>query len=280
MRRNARVPATADLLCEVCGRLPEPAKTRLTLAQVATILPIELLVHALVVGTHLPFLIKVAVLTVTATLLVIWVAEPSVKRLLRGWLHAPALRGRRRLDDSPALWRVRTTLPDMPGALQRMTRVLARADINILSIHSHLVDGGALDEFVLEAPEAITEQHIVDALENGGGRDSGVWSTTALALADGQTRVLSIAARIAGDSTELPLAIAEMLGARVTDGATVVVPDAADRTTLKVPTTDRGPMIFSRPGEPFTLAESARAHRLAELAEIVELTAATRNRRA
>ncbi|MET1043068.1 MAG: ACT domain-containing protein [Microbacteriaceae bacterium] len=246
----------------------------------ATILPIELLVHALVVGTHLPFLIKVAVLAITATLLVIWVAEPSVKRLLRGWLHAPALRRRRRLDDSPALWRVRTTIPDTPGALQRMTRVLSRADINILSIHSHLVDGGALDEFVLEAPEAMTEQDLLDELESGGGRDCGVWSTTALALADGQTRVLSIAARIAGDSGELPLAIAEMLGAKVSDGSTVGVPDAADRTLLKVPRTDGGAMIFSRPGEAFTLAESARAHRLAELAEIVDLTAAARNRRA
>ena len=57
--------------------MPEPTKTRLTLANVAVMLPIELLVHAAVVGTHLPYVAKVLVLTLTATVLVIWVAEPS-----------------------------------------------------------------------------------------------------------------------------------------------------------------------------------------------------------
>ncbi|MET1064329.1 MAG: amino acid-binding protein, partial [Arthrobacter sp.] len=39
--------------CEVCGLLPEPTKARLTLANVAVMLPIELLLHAFVVQTHL-----------------------------------------------------------------------------------------------------------------------------------------------------------------------------------------------------------------------------------
>jgi antibiotic biosynthesis monooxygenase (ABM) superfamily enzyme len=33
--------------------------------------------------------IPTKVLTLTATVLVIWVAEPSVRRALRDWLHAP-----------------------------------------------------------------------------------------------------------------------------------------------------------------------------------------------
>ncbi len=41
------------------------------------------------VGTHLPYVAKVLVLTLTATVLVIWVAEPSAARMLRRWLHAP-----------------------------------------------------------------------------------------------------------------------------------------------------------------------------------------------
>ena len=38
---------------------------------------------------------------------------------------------------------------------------------------------------------------------------------------------------------------------------------------LRIPTAWHGPITFVRPGEPFTPAESARAHRLAELAEIL-----------
>ncbi|SKC07711.1 hypothetical protein SAMN05660916_04273 [Arthrobacter sp. 31Cvi3.1E] len=44
MKRNPRTPVTADLLCDVCGQLPEPPKARLTLANIAVMLPIELLV--------------------------------------------------------------------------------------------------------------------------------------------------------------------------------------------------------------------------------------------
>ena len=75
----------------------------------------------LVVETHLPYVAKVLVLTLTATVLVIWVAEPSAARILRGWLHAPALRHRRKLGAAPALWRARTVLRDEPGSLQGIT---------------------------------------------------------------------------------------------------------------------------------------------------------------
>jgi hypothetical protein len=80
---RAPFPAMSELNCEVCGLMPEPTKARLTLANIAVMLPIELLVHAAVVETHLPYVAKVLVLTLTATFLVIWVAEPSAARMLR-----------------------------------------------------------------------------------------------------------------------------------------------------------------------------------------------------
>lgn len=250
--------------------MPEPTKTRLTVANVAVMLPIELLVHALVVETQLPYLAKVLVLTLTATVLVIWVAEPSAARMLRGWLHGPALRHRRRLGSAPALWRARTVLQDHPGSLQKITRALARLDTNILSIHVHPVADGVLDEFVLSAPGNLSERHLLEALHDGGGTRSRVWPTTALAMADGQTKALSLAARIADAPDELPLAVAELLRAHIvpTGGAASLETDDAG-TRLKIPTAWHGPLVFARPGEPFTPAESARAHRLAELAEIL-----------
>ncbi|MCY1221553.1 hypothetical protein D9M72_336130 [compost metagenome] len=273
MKRKAQSTEAADLSCEVCGQMPEPTKARLTLANIAVMLPIELLVHAAVVETHLPYVAKVLVLTLTATVLVIWVAEPSAARMLRSWLHAPALRHRKRLNTAPALWRARTVLRDQPGSLQKVTQALARLDTNILSIHIHPVAGGVLDEFVLSAPGNLGERELLDALRDGGGRHPHVWPTTALAMADGQTRALSLAARIAGNPDELPLAVAELLSARLVpvaaEGRQELLATAGAGTVLKIPTAWHGPATFYRPGEPFTPAESARAHRLAELAEIL-----------
>lgn len=259
----------AELRCEVCGLMPEPPKARLTLANVAVMLPIELLVHALVVETHLPYVAKVVVLALTATVLVIWVAEPSAARILLRWLHAPALRHRRQLASAPSLWRARTLLRDQPGSLQRITAALARLDTNILSIHVHPVADGVLDEFVLSVPGEVGERELLAALRDGGGAGSHVWPTTALAIADGQTRALSLAARIAATPDELPLAVAELLQARIVPPSDAGAEGPDDGTRLKIPTAWHGPITFSRPGEPFTPAESARAHRLAELAEIL-----------
>ncbi|KIS25517.1 amino acid-binding protein [Arthrobacter sp. SPG23] len=273
MTRKAQSPEPADLSCEVCGQMPEPTKARLTLANIAVMLPIELLVHAAVVETHLPYVAKVLVLTLTATVLVIWVAEPSASRMLRSWLHGPALRHRKRLNTAPALWRARTVLRDQPGSLQKITQALARLDTNILSIHIHPVAGGVLDEFVLSAPGNVGERELLEALRDGGGRHPHVWPTTALAMADGQTKALSLAARIAGNPDELPLAVAELLSARIVpvtaEGRQELAASADAGTVLKIPTAWHGPVTFYRPGEPFTPAESARAHRLAELAEML-----------
>lgn len=285
MKPNPSTSVTADLLCDVCGQLPEPPKARLTLANIAVMLPIELLVHAAVVGTTLPYVAKVLLLAVTATILVIWVAEPSAAKVLRGWLHAPALRQRHRLHLAPALWRARTVLLDQPGSLQTVTQSLARLGTNILSLHVHPVMragslgpghiGTVMDEFVLSAPGDVTEQELLKALAGGGGGGSLVWPTTALAMADGQTKALTLATRIAGNPQELPHAVAELLSAKIVPGdpehpapaTSAGVGPSPD--VLKIPTAWNGPLVFSRPGEPFTPAESARAHRLAELAEIL-----------
>ncbi|MDR6988396.1 hypothetical protein J2Y66_002900 [Paenarthrobacter nitroguajacolicus] len=285
MKPNPSAPVTADLLCDACGQMPEPPKARLTMANIAVMLPIELLVHAVVVETHLPYLAKVLLLTVTATVLVIWVAEPSAAKVLRRWLHAPALRHRRTLNLAPALWRARTVLTDQPGSLQKVTQSLARLNSNILSLHVHpMTDTGSaaaglgetvMDEFVLSAPGEVTELELLKALDDGGGRDSQVWPTTALAMADGQTKALSLATRIAGNLQELPHAVAELLSAKVVPydperpapHAGAAVGPSTD--VLKIPTAWHGPLVFTRPGEPFSPAESARAHRLAELAEIL-----------
>ena len=266
------------LLCDSCGQLPHPSKSRLTLANVAAMLPIELVVHAAVVNAGLPYVLKVLVLTLTATVLVIWVAEPSVRRALRGWLHAPALRHRRRLHDSAALWRVRTLIDDSVTGQEKLIEGVSRVDAEILTSRSHAVPGGMLDELVVSAPDHITHAELLAAAVGGGGRDVRAWPATALTEADGQTKALALALRVVEDPDELQLAVAELLDAEPvvpphcdSTGSAASKP-ARDGTVLKVPSPWHGPLGFSRPLAPFTPAESARAHRLAELAELTELT--------
>ncbi|HSO90804.1 MAG TPA: amino acid-binding protein [Arthrobacter sp.] len=264
-----RHPAHA-LACDSCGQLPHPAKARLTLANVAAMLPIELVVHAAVVHTAMPYLLKVLVLTLTATVMVIWVAEPSVRIALRGWLH-----------ESAALWRVRTLIDDDPDGQEKLAEGVSGAGAEILVCRSHHVTGGLLDELVVAAPDHLTHADLIAAAGAGGGRDVRAWPATALAVADGQTKALALALRVAEDPDELQFAVAELLDAQPVSnpsnpsgdctGARDGAP-ASDGTLLKVPSPWHGPLGFSRPEAPFTPAESARAHRLAELAELTELT--------
>lgn len=273
--RPARVGADTDLHCELCGHLPHPAKSRLTLANVAAIFPIELAVHAVVLRSGLPYVGKVLLLTVLATVLVVWVTEPSIMRVLRRWLHAPQLRHRRRLESAHRLWRVRTRLSDEPGALQSLAQRLEALGVNILDLQVHPVVEGALDELVVATADEVTAQDLLDAATSAGGSDTLVWPTTDLALVDGQTKALSLSIRVAADPAELPWAVAELLGAEIvtrtsTEPGPGPLPGTA--TMLKIPSPWQGAFVFSRPGVPFTPAESARAHRLAELAEQAHLS--------
>jgi hypothetical protein len=247
MKRTDRDAASAALACDGCGQLPHPHKARLTLANVAVMLPVELLVHAAVVNTEMPYLQKVLVLTLTATVLVIWVAEPSVRRALRDWLHAPTLRHQRRLHASPTLWRVRTLVDDDPSAQGKLARSLAGSKTDILGLQLHPVAGGVLTELLISAPEYITQSDLLASAEAGGGRSATAWPTTALALADGQTKALSLALRVAGNPDELQLAVADLLGAELVPDPPSAGMRPRQGPLLKIPSPRLGPLFFARP---------------------------------
>jgi hypothetical protein len=264
-----------SLACEVCGQLPHPHRLRLTLAKLAAVLPIELALHALVVAIHPPYLVSVVALALTTTILVVWVVEPSAMRLLTRWLHAPALRTHGDFHAAEALWRVRMTLRDQPGALERVAHELTDLRASILSLHVHPLEVGVLDEIVVGCDAALSRSALIEAVRRGGATDVRVWATTALALVDGQTRALSLAARVAHHPEELPDAVAELLGARtITDRALAAGPSQATdpgETILRIPSPWSGLFTFARPDSPFTPAERARAHRLAQIAEVSAL---------
>ena len=269
MSDRTRTTATA-LACEACGRLPHPPRLRLTLAKLAAVFPLELGAHAFFLHHHLSYLTTVALLAVTATVLVIWVVEPSAMRLLGGWLHARAVRDHHRLHGAPALWRIRTTVPDHPGALGRLSGALAERDVNILDVEVQPGPERPLDQLVVSAPHDCTAADLLDAVARGGGVGARVWPTSAMALADGPTRALDLAVRVAVEPEALPAALALLLRAeQVAPSADLAEVPAGE--VLKVPWRWGGALVLVRPGEELTTAERARAQRLAELAEKVTL---------
>jgi hypothetical protein len=177
-----------------------------------------------------------------------------------------------------SLWRVRAKLDDQPGSLAAITPELAAVQAVIVDGQVHPVAEGAPDEIVVGAAEHVREEDLLGAIERGGGVDVHLWETTALALVDGQTKALTLAARVALTPEELPLAVAEMLDAQVVTDLQLIQggsePGADDGTTLQVPSPWSGLFVFSRPDEPFTPAESCRANRLAQIAEVTLITQA------
>jgi len=269
---------TSGLACEVCGRLPHPRKLRLTLAKLTAVFPIELLLHALVIHVHTPYALTVTILAITTTVLVIWVVEPSTMRLLTRWLHAPALHAREQLHGAESLWRIRVALDDEPDSLEAITHELAAVRATILDLQVYPLPDSARDEIVVGAAEHLREEDLRRAIQRGGGVDVRVWPTTALALVDGQTKALTLAARVAVTPEELPLAVAEMLDAQVVTDLGLTqsrsYQGAENGTTLRIPSPWTGLFVFFRPDEPFTPAESARANQLAQIAEAALITQA------
>lgn len=254
------------LACEVCGRLPHPRRTRLTLAKLAAVFPVEFLLHALVLHFELPYAVAVAVLTITTTILVIWVVEPGAMRYLARWLHGPELDHRDRLDSAERLWRIRVRLDNSPGRLEMLAKQLGHRQANILTVHVHHLEDGVLDELVVSTPADVSSGHLAQAIARSGGFAVGIWPASALTLVDGQTRALGLAARVANDPEELPLVIAELLGAQFV--AAIDTERAPAVTTLQITPDDGDAMTFVRSEDPFTPAEVARAHRLTDLAQL------------
>ncbi len=71
------------------------------------------------------------------------------------------MRRRRRHTESPApesvpgagtLWRMRTTVQDAPGSLAALCTALAGQRVDILSLQTHPLADGTVDEFLLRAP--------------------------------------------------------------------------------------------------------------------------------
>ncbi|MFF8909958.1 GNAT family N-acetyltransferase [Streptomyces olivaceoviridis] len=176
-----------------------------------------------------------------------------------------------------ALWRMRTTVQDEPGSLAVLCTALAEGRVDILSLQTHPLADGTVDEFLLRAPGALAAAEITRAVALAGGTDTWIERADAHDLVDAPTRVLGLAARTALDTAELPLALRQLLGRctiRTLPGTPagggrgpepVPVEGVLEDTVMRLPAPEGGVLTVERPYLPFTPTEFARARALVEL---------------
>ncbi|MEU8617644.1 GNAT family N-acetyltransferase [Streptomyces sp. NPDC048623] len=176
-----------------------------------------------------------------------------------------------------ALWRLRTTVRDTPGSLAALCGVLARRGVDILTLQTHPLAEGTVDEFLLRAPAGLEAGVLVREIAAAGGIDTWTERADAHDLVDTPTRVLGLATRTALDAAELPLALRQLLG-RCTlrsvppvslsgrpTGDPAPVEGVLEETAMRLRDPNGGTLVIERPYLPFTPTEFARARALVEL---------------
>ncbi len=175
-----------------------------------------------------------------------------------------------------ALWRVRATVDDRPGFLAVLTASLALRKVNILSVQVHATEAGVVDDFLVDAPDALSEAELVAAIAKGRGRDPWVRRADAHGLVDLPTQLIGLAARVARDPEELAAALALLLGEGESELCQIrwrpddtLTRAGFTATTMALPDPAGGTIHLQREEPPFTPAEYARAHALVDLAASV-----------
>ncbi|WP_327685355.1 GNAT family N-acetyltransferase [Streptomyces sp. NBC_00467] len=189
--------------------------------------------------------------------------------------------GTERADDGTphetTLWRMRTTVQDAPGSLAALCTALASLRVDILTLQTHPLAAGTVDEFLLRAPGPLQARQLTHAVSTAGG--SGTWIERADAhdLVDTPTRVLGLATRTALDAAELPLALRQLLGRCTIHSLPAVsltgrptgdlppVEGVLEDTVMRLRDPNGGAITVERPYLPFTPTEFARARALVEL---------------
>ncbi|MGW2541881.1 GNAT family N-acetyltransferase [Kitasatospora sp. NPDC001574] len=178
------------------------------------------------------------------------------------------LRGPLHDFEETALWRVRTTVQDSPGSLARVCTAFAGRQVNIVSMQSHPLPTGAVDEFFVRAPRSLGRTELVALVAAAGGHDIWTGPADAHDLVDVPTHVLALATRTALDAAELPIALRQLFGQcsiRQYPRAAERSPAGVDGHVMRLPVPSGDLIELTRPHLPFTPTEFARAQALVEL---------------
>jgi hypothetical protein len=128
----------------------------------------------------------------------------------------------------PMLIRLRVAVPDQPGWLAKVTRVIGHAGVDIAEVEVLDRDGGrALDEFTVFCPQQRNLDQAVDGLALlPGVLVEGVWPTHAI---PGVDQELDVLARVAVDPQHAVVTLADAVPAVVSADWAAVVDDRQGR---------------------------------------------------
>lgn len=158
------------------------------------------------------------------------------------------------------LWRVRTTLPDRPGALAVLADHCGRAGVNILGLQIFPGVESVTDELVLRTPDEWGIPEITALVEGSGGHTVSSAPCTEAALTDQPTRYVQAARTILAQPASFPEVVAGLFDAEAdpVEGQLGPVQDVMDMTVGDV-------QVQVRRTAPFTATEHARASAMADL---------------
>ncbi|MQW76008.1 GNAT family N-acetyltransferase [Nocardioides sp. dk4132] len=161
------------------------------------------------------------------------------------------------------LWRVRTRLPDRPGALAALARACGDAEVNILSLQIFPDLGSVTDELVLRTPQGWGPARVAGLLEGAGGTMLSCAACGEAALVDQPTRYVQAARTVLAEPASFPEVVARLFDAEPDTGADADSADARHQDLLEVSV--GGVQVQLRRTAPFTATEHARAASMADL---------------
>jgi ribosomal protein S18 acetylase RimI-like enzyme len=158
------------------------------------------------------------------------------------------------------LWRVRTTLPDRPGALAALAASCGEAGVNILGLQIFPDMESVTDELVLRTPEGWGEAEIAELLGRSGGLSVSAAPCTEAALTDQPTRYVQAARTILAQPASFPEVVARLFDAESdpTGDERTAAQDVMDMVVGDV-------LVQVRRTAPFTATEHARGAAMADL---------------
>jgi ribosomal protein S18 acetylase RimI-like enzyme len=164
------------------------------------------------------------------------------------------------------LWRVRTTLPDRPGALAMLAATCGEAGVNILGLQIFPGVESVTDELVLSTPDDWTAADLADLVGRSGGLSVSAGPCTEAALTDQPTRYVQAARTILAQPASFPEVVARLFDAESDPAFGINDPDVMDMTVGDV-------QVQVRRTAPFTATEHARGAAIADLVtDVLERT--------
>lgn len=168
------------------------------------------------------------------------------------------------------LWRVRTTLPDRPGALAALAARCGESEVNILGLQIFPGVDRVTDELVLRTPDDWELADLAELVERAGGTRVSALPCTEAALTDQPTRYVMAARAILAQPAGFPEVVAQLFDAESDPiGAVGPEQDLMDLAVGEV-------AVQVRRTAAFTATEHARGAALAAL--VTDVLAASKQR--